>query len=685
MAEGTIGDRDIYLFWGGDDGAGDALNVGRNSYHWTFNMNCLANGRAVPSINPTLISFEATAKITSAFEWRNTSNNPIILYSTGLADGSSRIVKIEDGAIATDEDTAAAKQYTHGVLYRHDGSDADVEAAFFCQGSASGDSVIHRRIKDGTVNTAGDAKADRLAVIGADLWRVTAGYKLEKLTANTNPLTDANWGPAQTPVGNPSWPINEVVELGGSPFPLKGDGAFKFNAAQSVATFENVTSFITPHIDNGKGSIVDGRGRVYYMTVHDGILVLSFGSQSQQRPFRLNTIDRDTPWGRISTLAADAEYVYAATEPGSVTTQQLGLTVKKDLNGTFTDYTTVTTDQKYATEADFTDVDTTNSDYIKIGADEPFWGFVVQLSSFRTDESIVNINIEFSTVAGWTTITTNFFDSTSVFFQDGAIVLDSDMFNDSLWKKRTEDSDEKYWIRITPLSDTLAGVKVSQLWLIPYRPAIDTSLFFTEMAQTIAGALPKILVGQWRGETLVWQDVYTLQAPRIEKLVISRTSAANTTGGRNLWAIHKAGAHYISIGPDAHPARAAWPLTHGSAATHAQVYSGHNFFLPVNVKSVQMLILLGEFLQGDDEFWVYWRWDNADRWEKDGPFSHFPVVLEKVTGTGRVLHVAVQLKDATRDAVAPYVTHAIVPKGEWRDLGPLLENIGADFASPQTI
>lgn len=680
------GDRDITLFQGGSGGYGDALNVGRDSYAWAFNWDCRALGRAVPAIHPTGIGTQpSTAKIAAAFEWRNTSNNPIILYATGIADGTSRVAKIEDGAISTDNDQASGKQYTHGVLYRHNGSDADVEAAFFCQGAAG--LAIIRRDKDGTYDTSGDAKADRLAVIGSDLWRVTGGYKLEKLTVDTSPITDSNWSGTQIPVGLPSFDINEVVDFGGSPFPLKGDGVFKYNAAPSSAVFENLTPFISPHPDNGKGGIVDGRGRIYYPTEDNGILVLTFGSQSQQRPTRFNTIDRDTPWGRITALAADAEYVYAATEPGSVRTQQLGLTVKKDLNGSFTDYTTETTDQKYGTEADFTDVDTPASDFIKVGVDEPFWGVVFLLSSARTNETVVVLDMDFSTSSGWTAGGQSHFDSTSVFFQDGSIVIDGnnfgDLFADGTWEKRTEDGDSKYWVRISPTTGTLAGAKVRQVYIIPYRPPLDPALFPGELGSAIAGALPKILVGQWRGETIVWQDVWTLLSQRIEQLLISRTSATATTGQRTLWAIHKDGAKYMPIGPDAHPARAAWPNI--TASARAIAFSGHNFDLPVNVKSVQKLVIHGEYLQKDDEFWVYWRWDNGDRWYKDGAHHAFPVVVNDLAGRGRVLHVAMQLKDATRDAVAPYITHAIIPEGMWEDEGSLREALGQDFSSPQTI
>src|SRR3972149_3158837 len=154
VVEHRAGERSeqiIDLFKGGFEGLGDAINIGRDSYHCNFNINCLAAGRAVPSFAPTNILFHVTAPITSAFEWRGnlTPDSPLILYSTGLADTTSRVARIRNNTIVTDEDQASTKRYTHGILYRHDGTNADTEAAFFCRGSGAAGSPIRRLLQTG--------------------------------------------------------------------------------------------------------------------------------------------------------------------------------------------------------------------------------------------------------------------------------------------------------------------------------------------------------------------------------------------------------------------------------------------------------------------------------------------------------------------------------------------------------
>src|SRR3990172_8313195 len=477
VVEHRAGERSeqiIDLFKGGFEGFGDAINIGRDAYHWNFNINCLAAGRAVPSFAPTNILFHVTAPITSAFEWHTSDAtppvSPMILYSTGLADTTSRVARIMNNTILTDEDQASTKRYTHGVLYRHDGTNADAEAAFFCRGSGAAGSPIRRLLQSG-VYAQDTAKADRLVVVGPDLWRVIDGYKMEKLVADQSPLSELNWGPTRYVVGSPAYDINQAVELGGSPWALKGDGVFKFNPASGV--FENQTPFIVPHVDNGKGGTVDGRGRIYYPTVSAGVLVLSFGSQQQERPTRFSSFDRDTPYGRISVFAADEEYVYAAVEPGTVranvtaaTPNGLGMVVKRDIAGTFVTFTTQATDQDYSTEVDLTTIVTQDSHSLKIGADEPFWGLYAQVSALRTNVAILAMKLEISTGVGtWATV--DVLDSTSVFFQDGAIVLDpaTDVVADGTWKvgggADVDNVANKYWLRITPLAGSFAGAKLS--------------------------------------------------------------------------------------------------------------------------------------------------------------------------------------------------------------------------------
>lgn len=676
----TVGDRDIYLFAGGSGGYGWAVNPGADVYHWAINMDC-RNGRADLVPGPASFGNQTlTSRPSTIIEWEDSSGVPLLLIPHGLKL-VSRVVNIKDGATTLEDDGGVLFEYKGGVLYRHDGSDADVAMVYLCFGTSA---VIRQRNIAGTYSSAGhDAKADTLWVVGGDLWRVVDGYKLEKLIIATDPGLDASWGPVKTPAGRPTYDINAVLDFGGSPLVFKGEGVFRYNSAPTVATFENLTPFIPAHPDNGKGGFGDGRGRFYYPTITGRILVISFGSQSQQGPLRFQEIDRNTPFGRISLMEADEEFVYALIDPGFVKTQQIGLVMKVDDGGVFTTHTTNVTDQKKATtENAVAGLANSGSDYVYFGSDEPFWGVYIELLQASTLSGVQSWTAQYSTGSGWTTFTAQ--DSTLSFRQDGAITLDptADVFAAGLWKTQTVDSQaDKYWIRLTPTT-SLTTTRIAEVYLIPYRPSYDTTNF-PEIGAAFAHALPKVIVGRWAGQHIVWYDWVTFLSSSPLVMTVSRTKGTNSVGEQTMHFHVESAVFSVPIGPDADPVRASWPATNG--ILHAIGFSGHTFDAPVNVKSVQKLVLHGEFLQSDDALHVYHRYDNADRWEHDGAFSQFPIVLNNLASKGRVLHVAVQLTDTSLDAVAPYISHAIVPKGEWIDHGPLEENVGADIAAPQVV
>ncbi|KKN05887.1 hypothetical protein LCGC14_1082810 [marine sediment metagenome] len=675
-----VGDRDITLFAGGSGGYGWAVNPGADVYHWVLNMSCRI-GRAdlVPgpaSFGNQTISYRPPVMI----DWEDSDGVPLLLVPGGLK-GDGRVVKITDGATTLEDSGGGTEAYTGAVLYQHDDSDADTEVAYFCNGTGEG--ALRIRNKAGTYNTIGTATADQLYVIGSDLWRVIDSYKLEKVVLGTFPGTEANWTGIRTRAGTAAYGINKVLEMGGSPLVFKGEGVFRYNAAPSTARFENLTPFVPAHPDNGKGGFADGRGRFYYPTITGRILVISFGSQSQQGPLRFQWIDRDTPFGRISLMTADEEFIYAVIDPGAVKTQQLGLIVKSDDGGVFTTHTNKVTDQEKATNANVSALAVGNTDFIYIGSDEPFWGPYFEMHTVSELGQTHAWAASYSAGSGsWTAFDEQ--DSTLGLREDGAITLDptADVYAGGTWVTDTVDSQaNKYWIRLSPNS-ALTSAKIAEVYLIPYRPSYDTT-DFPELGAALAQAVPKVLVGHWQGQRLVWHDWIAPLAPRPFAMTVSRTKGTNSVGEQTLHLYAGPLVYSVPVGPDADPVRSAWPQTNG--IPHAIGFSGHNFGLPVNIKSVQTLVVHGGFLQADDECWVFWRWDNGDRWHKDGPHAAFPIVINDLADRGRELHVGVRIKDATRDAVAPYITHAIIPEGEWTDEGALHEALGQDIASPQGI
>lgn len=326
-------------------------------------------------------------------------------------------------------------------------------------------------------------------------------------------------------------------------------------------------------------------------------------------------------------------------------------------------------------------IDSSGNDYIYIRSTEPFWGIFFELRTANAGATAPFQSVEYSAGSGsWTSMTSK--DSTLAFTQDGCLAFlpTADPYAAGLWVTDTVDSVSGYWIRITP-DVTMTDTVLSKVYICPYRPAIgEDEIPFS--AQALAGVLPKILVGTWAGERIIWQDVWTLESARVMKMLVGRTRGANSTGNLTLWAFCQDDIFHMPIGPEADPARAAWPPTE-SSTPHWQQESSIDFGEVVEVKR---LLAHTKFLQEEDELWLYTRWDNSAGWEKDGAFTQTPAIREDVPGHGRILHVAWAIKDATRDATAPYLEKIEIPSlrdGGWNKLEPEDEPLEPQIASPQ--
>ena len=698
-----MADRDVVLFHGGDDGYGDSINRGRNSYNWVHNWDCSPVGTSTPSASPAKVIMSTVGlwpqnPIASAFEWRNANNQPELHWFYGDGAAAARHA-LYNTSFALE--TTVVDPWLKAVLYRNDGSDADAEVAWMCNGAANDN--IHELLKDGTGprNTSHDVKYDGLAVVGGDLWG-WAGNKIRKLDLDADPGLTASWATA-TAVGIPSYDINEVVDLGNSAVVLSGSGVFLWDP--QIVEWRNLTPAITPHPDNGKGGFTDGRGRVYYPTVQGDLLVLTFGFQSQQAPVRSHTINRDTPWGRMSALTADMEHVYAAIEGGATRTQGIsGFKVLSDNGGVFTDHTTNLTDGAFNSVADW-ELLTETADQIWVGADEPFHGvyFRFQPGQTRTTAQGDVPKIAYGLSGGGyqdeTALPGAAFashDGTSSFSKDGLITIQNDNSEDLLaisaaWTKTTVDSKERYWMRITPPSSTaLTGVKAISAHLVPYRPPLGNQGNFPRLAYSLSSTHPKILVGTWRGEELVWQDTWTLDDAEIEQLVVTQQTSDFVKSRRALAAISREAVTFIPIGADGSALRQPY-MDFGSSgntlAEHAICFSGHSFGVPSREKVVRGLQIHMPHLQPEDEvyFWYWWD-DDADRTYEHGPFTDGSSVITvpPLQGQGRVLYTVLGWKDKAQNPINPQLTLVEVPKEMWDVVGDIDNTRHEAIASPMS-
>ena len=700
MAE-REGDHDVVLLGSGSDGYGDSRNKRRESYPWSINMD-MRSGRAVPAAAYTRVLSQATfSPVAAFFEWENADGDPILIWVGGDGDGNATIFEWINAALTTEDLNTPA--FTSGVLYRFDQDateDPDEEMAFFCNGFNK--NVIVRRKKDGTTDTgattAHTAKADALAVIGADLYRVYAGYKLGKLTAKTDPGIETNYptSAASVPAGRPTYKINNVLPLGGAPIVFKGDGVHKYNAAPSSPVFDSWL-VVGPDPDHGIAGFADGRGRLFFDSEDGQIIVITFGFQQSHTPGKHAYLDRNTPYGRLSASAVDLDHIYLALEPGFLKTQTgVGLVVKSNDGGVFTTHTANVTNRTWNSEADVTLL--TTGDYIYIGTDEPRMGDYLELAGVRdTETSAAALTVSYSIgTSTWASATV--MDSTLCFAQNGLISYHSSFqhpfdLTSSPWAKGTVDGVSKYWIRIEPQS-TLTGVKIREVHVLPYRPPIAPAGVATTDATRMsgykqAGALPTVLVGTWAGEKLVLHDVWTLWTSKIEKMVVGRVNDAVTSSRRALYAVTGDGLYAMPIGADGDPARAAWPnLGHAdslAAGLNDHLISSveHDFDLPSYAKTVRTVIVRGYGLQADDEFYLYSKMEHTNAWDRHGPFAHFPIAIEQL-GTGKTLRIVTAYKDGSRDALAPHIESIIAPAGHWTyDDEELVDVLEEDIASPQ--
>ena len=701
MAE-REGDYDVVLLGSGSAGYGDARNRRRDSYPWAINFD-LRSGRSVPAAAYARVLAQTTfGKVAALFEWENAAGDPILIWTGCDASGNATIFEWINATLTTEDQNIPA--YTSAVLYRYDQDatiDPDEEMAFFCNGFTKNNIV--RRKKDGTVDTGATtshtAKADLLAVIDADLYRVSDGYKLGKLTNRTDPGIDGNYPPVQAavPVGRPTYAITNVLPLGGSPIAFSGQGVAKYNPAPSSPVFASLLG-IGPDPDHGVAGFADARGRLFFDSEDGHIIVITFGFQQTHTPGKHRFVDRNTPYGRLSASAVDLENVYLALEPGFLKTQTgVGLVVKLNDGGSITTHTSSVTNRTWNSEASVALL--TTGDFILVGTDEPNMGTYMELAGMRDSETPASaMTISYSTgTSSWATAT--IMDSTLAFVQSGLISFHNSFqhpfdLTSTPWAKGTVDGVSKYWIRIEPQS-TLTGVTIREVHVLPYRPPIDPDKNQTTDVTRMtgykqAGALPTILSGTWKGEELILHDVWTLWTSKIEKMVTARVNDGVTSSRRALYAVTGDGLYAMPIGPDGDPARAVWPNL-GDADTlaaglndHVVPSMMHDFGLPAFAKTVNEVVVEGNFLQADDdELWLYSKMEHDSEYKRHGPFAQFPATI-KGLGTGRALQVIAAYKDGSRDANAPQIESIIVPKGKWTyEDAELVDAVEEPTESPQ--
>ena len=687
---------EIVVFAGGRDGSGyGTLQADLDTYNWSINWDCLKQGRATPALSTQSLTLASVERLTCAFRATDESTGrPTVLVGTADGTAIAIIYRLRDGTYELDgSDSSTSAGILSGVLFRHDGSNADTSMNYFTRDSTA---VVLQRNAAGTIaDTAHTANLQSIWVVGGDLWGVDAtGYQVSKLTLDADPGLTTSYG-TPIPVGLPEYKIQAILPLGGSPVCCKGDGLFIYNAA--TGEWENLLKTLTPHKDNGIGSMTDGRGRIYYPTAEGHIVVYSFGFQSQQQPARLTDIDRDTPHGRISFMTADMDQVYGFIDPGQsavfgLDAAALGIKVIADDGGSRTDETSDVTDGQFSTVANVVLLSSGGTDHIYIGADEPFHGVYIKIFAKRSAAGSSVLTFGYTSAANTFTSAGGSHDSTAALSKDGAIVLMNSTQGDlpnlsaSPWVSTTAyaGSATKYWMRITPGS-VLTGAQIAEVGIIPYRPPIDATNNPIS-GYKLSGSLPSVMVGRWEGQSLKWFDTWTLNSPAVEQAVVADGFCGALPSKRALYMFHQEGAHMVPVGAPSHPSRAPWPklADYGESTVgddnHMICCSTIDFGAEVEFDD-EGLCFEFPFAQTDDDIRVYYYFgeDALNTYTDNYSVRSFAI---KPKGKGKKLTVVVQYTDGSRDAVAPYFERCYVKGESWHYTGG--KTTASDITSPQS-
>lgn len=257
---------------------------------------------------------------------------------------------------------------------------------------------IHKRTTGGSWSQASDnTYAIALGVVGQYLWRAESTNKLSN--CSSTPLTLANWTPAspnQYSVGDSTYAVNRIIDYGGIPWALKGDGAY---APDPQSRFKNQAPQLarTPHTDNGKGAFV-AQGSLWVPS-SSGLLQIRTGRSKKRGP-ELTFRPDFRFWVRGGVEFGDFIYLLVTDEASSGTTfickmaaDVHGETVGHDyiyqewarLDGTSKGYAIAVTTAGTNPELTCT-YGTTGVRYIKLGrgggrdADDPNYAYGVSLS-----------------------------------------------------------------------------------------------------------------------------------------------------------------------------------------------------------------------------------------------------------------------------------------------------------------
>jgi hypothetical protein len=603
----------------------------------------------------TTLSYPATMSRPPVWagQARNVSGGAKGRYQSIIFAIDSQTKEIVNGAVAvklSETDLIAASAQVISDCAIHDNG-SGVPRLVVAFGTAA--AIRHVNLLTNAV-TVGTVTNDKLASISGALYgsaRTDGSSRFNGIRLapyGSDPATAANWS-SITRVGWSNTDINGIASVRGSPVVLKPEGIFLYN--REVDIWENMMPGweSMPHPNNGRGSISLGPSLVVPMgrggaIIFDGYTIRDFSPYGA-----LAAPVQDTTSQLLSCLGTYDNWVVGITavsrsfvggagskaahaiggfstfnqkelNVGNSVTEGVRFWRTQDNEVTFTDGSTNAGDGSIATTVTLDAQSTAaNGDYFVIGYRYPWYACVIE---FDVGNSQVNTTASALTVEYWngtTWVTALGFDHTALagatLGQSGVVYAYTG--TGSTWTRRTygtaavDDAGGYYYMRFSVSVALSATVRIANIRLLPWRPAIDDTDFVSDGGDR-AGAFPHLLMGRpgTDGGQAVWHDMGT-PFENDEIGVVATGPVGGATGGSPYKVVllgrRQAYLYHIQD-TDTWP----WLNTNGLYESALFEPAGGRV---VSLKEVRVLgrDFDGVAVGGTD---FYYRYDSTERWSK---------------------------------------------------------------------
>ena len=373
--------------------------------------------------------------------------------------------------------------------------------------------------------TANDANADYFAKVqaGGDyrLWRAWNTNEVSNVGLGDEPKDENDWSAAIT-IGDDDIAITDLNGYGEKLAVSKEDGLY---LGDSAALFPNVFPQMeyATNSDNGGNTLIRG-GDIFY-PYRDGLLRYNNGiveevGLQQVIPDAPQVSDTSSGY-KISALAHQGEYIWAATKPSYYSRTKAHVLTTTDGGGNYSNATAGMGDNNVATGLTISGLDDVAAgDWILLGhEDDKFYGAMFLMDSPNTTTSRI-LQLAYWNGAAWASLTSTsapLVDDTTVgttTLAQSGIITSNHLPGD--WAKSSLETINAYWMRIGVADGDLSGnVVVSEIRIIMGEP-----LSYIYRGRS-SGA------GDIRDQSIIWEPYFssinaTLSVPAPTGLMVSQ-------------------------------------------------------------------------------------------------------------------------------------------------------------------